>query len=78
MSHGNSLIVTILSGSVVIYMCVCTSLQTAEYIETKLGCCYETFIQHATAIEFPKELIYSSDFFTKCYGKAIQPACSRK
>ena len=26
----------------------------------------------------PREFIYQNDFFTHCYGEAIEPACPRK
>ena len=37
----------------------------------------QSYIKYSFCRLLP-QFIYSSDFFTDCYGKAIEPACPRK
>ena len=57
------------------------SLQVAEYIETKMGCCYETFVQIASYIEYVSILAIQYDisvhFVDIHLSTFIQAHCSQ-
>ena len=62
----------------IIIATLCFHIQVAEYIETKLGCCYETFVQRASAIQYVllriilySYMIISLEILRDCFNVVI-------